>query len=120
MRMELIFVYNAESDPLSVLTDYAHKMLSPSTYRCDLCALTHHNFGERKAWKTFRKETNVQLSFYYVEQFEREFGRITLYPAVFEKRKQTLHPLINAEDLSQIKDVEQLISKLKSYIALNH
>ncbi|NJM95354.1 MAG: GTPase, partial [Acaryochloridaceae cyanobacterium CSU_5_19] len=40
----LIFVYNANSGGINTALDIAHKLLSPSTYRCNLCRLTHDTF----------------------------------------------------------------------------
>ncbi len=37
----LLFVYNADSGLVAGLFDSAHKLLSPSTYQCQLCTLTH-------------------------------------------------------------------------------
>ena len=37
----LILVYNADSGFFNALADSAHKLLSPSTYDCRLCALTY-------------------------------------------------------------------------------
>ncbi len=45
--MDLIFVYNADSGKLNVLFDVGHKIVSPGTYKCDLCTLTHGTFTER-------------------------------------------------------------------------
>ncbi|MGI8952546.1 MAG: hypothetical protein ACR2FN_13295 [Chitinophagaceae bacterium] len=49
----LIFVYNADADLFSTLTDFAHKILSPSTYQCKLCALTYGNISMKQEWKFF-------------------------------------------------------------------
>ena len=44
--MKLIFVYNAGSGKLNALFDMAHKIVSPTTYECSLCALTHDAFQD--------------------------------------------------------------------------
>ncbi len=49
----LIFVYNANSDLFSTVTDFAHKILSPSTYQCQLCALTYGNFSKKAGMEIF-------------------------------------------------------------------
>ena len=49
----LLFVYNADSGLFNTLTDIAHKMLSPKTYTCNLCAITHGLFSEKEEWKEF-------------------------------------------------------------------
>jgi hypothetical protein len=60
---QLIFVYNANSDLFSTITDFAHKILSPSTYDCHLCALTYGNFSEKKEWKAFIENFPVNAIF---------------------------------------------------------
>ncbi|WP_232221892.1 hypothetical protein [Methanococcoides burtonii] len=41
----LIFVYNADSGLINEMKDYVHKIVSPSTYECNLCAITYGNTG---------------------------------------------------------------------------
>ena len=41
-NMELIFIYNAQKGRLNSLIDYIHKTVSPGTYSCNLCAITHN------------------------------------------------------------------------------
>jgi len=38
--MNLIFVYNANGGLVNSWLDTAHKIVSPSTYSCSLCAIT--------------------------------------------------------------------------------
>ena len=117
--MKLVFVYNANTDPVSALTDYAHKVFSPSTYKCDLCALTHHNLGQRSAWKSFKKSTGVEMEFWYIRQFEKEFGISPEYPVVFESRNGELLSVLDKYSLAKFENVQELIEALTSYIALN-
>jgi hypothetical protein len=53
--MNLLFVYNANSGKLNAAFDMAHKAISPSTYKCSLCALTHNPLKEKKEWVDFQK-----------------------------------------------------------------
>lgn len=117
--MKLIFVYNANTDPLSAISDYAHKVFSPSTYKCDLCALTHHNLGQRSSWKTFRENTEANMKFLYIRQFEREFNFSPEYPVILESRKGELIPVLDKYKLAEIESIDELIKALTSYIALN-
>jgi len=117
--MELIFVYNANTDAVSAITDYAHKVFSPSTYRCDLCALTHRNLGQRSAWKEFKRATNATMEFWYIKQFEKEFHMSPEYPIIYERRNGELTPVMGRYKLAEIKHVEELIEVLTLYIALN-
>ena len=77
--MEIIFVYNARSDKINKLIDFAHKIISPSTYSCDLCTLTHTNFGQRKDWKAFLENSSYLLHVYYKDQFEKSLVTLAKY-----------------------------------------
>ncbi len=111
--MDLLFVYNANTDIKSAVFDYAHKVFSPSTYQCELCALTHHNLGERKAWKRFKKRTDVTMEFWYIKQFEGEFNMRFDYPVVLRKREDGLHLFMSKAELQQLESVEELIGVLE-------
>ena len=66
----LLFVYNAKSDIINSTFDFAHKIISPKTYGCNLCKLTHGNFGEKKSWKEFKEQNKNKLEFYHKDEFE--------------------------------------------------
>ena len=46
MVSKLLFVYNVNSGKLNILFGIVHKIISPSTYTCELCSLTHGVFSE--------------------------------------------------------------------------
>ena len=52
--MKLIFVYNADSGPISGLFDIGHKIISPGSYSCGLC------FASSKSLPI--KSSNISLS----------------------------------------------------------
>jgi hypothetical protein len=106
--MDLIFVYNADSGALSALLDVGHKIVSPGTYKCDLCALTHGTFSERKAWKRFRESTSLNLTFLHKDEFEERFEDRFSYPVVL-KQEETLAPFISTAELNAMSNPEELI-----------
>jgi len=114
--MELLFVYNAEKDVLNGLVDYAHKVFIPSTYKCDLCALTYHNMGVRKNWKEFKKKTSANLSFHYIKGFEKEFNESYDYPVVLLRENGENRVVLNNLDLSRFKSAEDLIVQIQEII----
>ena len=57
----LVFVYNADSGLFNAVSDAAHKIFSPRTYQCNLCALTHSAIGMRREWKQFLDSLDVPL-----------------------------------------------------------
>ncbi len=112
--MKLIFVYNANSGKLSAALDIAHKIISPSTYQCNLCSLTHGTFTERDVWKKFREESDTELVFYHKDEFEHEFNKQFTYPMVLKEEKGELTEYISTDKINAISDVEDLIAQLKS------
>ena len=106
--MDLIFIYNADSGKLNALFDAGHKIVSPDTYKCNLCTITHGTFTERKAWKIFRESTSLNLLFLHKDEFERQFENKFSYPIVL-RRENTLEVFISTEELNATSSPEELI-----------
>lgn len=110
---KLLFVYNAKSDILNSAFDFAHKIVSPKTYNCNLCKLTHGNFGEKKEWNEFRESSLHELEFLHIDEFENNHKR-EHYPAVFEVIKEEIKVFLSKEKLNEINSTEELISVLNN------
>ncbi|MBV7269442.1 GTPase [Winogradskyella luteola] len=111
--MKLLFIYNANSGKLNALFDVGHKLFSPSTYPCSLCALTYDTFSENKIWKAFRQESHFDMEFYHKDVFEITFPNVkVLYPIVLKLEQHQLTTVINPDVLNEITNVEELIEKL--------
>ena len=83
--MHLTFVYNADSGLFNLLADVAHKIFSPATYQCHLCAVTYGPFGMHREWQEFVKNLGVPVEFLHRDEFSEKYGqRNTLLPAIFE------------------------------------
>jgi hypothetical protein len=80
----LLFVYRADSGLFNTLGDIGHKLFSPATYPCQLCAITHGVFAERAEWRAFVESLGVPCEFLHRDQFRERFpGDATPLPAVF-------------------------------------
>jgi hypothetical protein len=77
-----------------------------------LCALTHHNFGERNAWKSFKQKTETRLSFHYIKEFEKEFNESYDYPVVLERRNGENKVVLNRKELNEIGTIEDFIVRI--------
>lgn len=82
---KLIFVYNADSGFFNALTDAAHKVLSPDTYACNLCAITYGNVSMKKEWKEYIASLAVPAEFLHKDELHKVYPRLTDIdlPAVF-------------------------------------
>ena len=115
MRANLIFVYNADSGLFNTVIDIAHKILSPETYACDLCALTHDTFKVREDWVKFLKTLNADCAFLHRDEFRALYSQADVaLPAVFKKTSDGLEPWIDAEALRKCASLNDLKHVLAS------
>ncbi len=117
---EVLFIYAAKSGWIHGALDTAHKLLSPSTYKCDLCRLTHGAFGERSEWRRFVEELDVPVRFLHEDDEEvadPEFARVIesaggLPMVIVVQDDGRREPLIRSESLQSINDVAGLIEQI--------
>ncbi len=106
----LVFVYNAESGLFNTLSDVAHKILSPETYACNLCALTHTPFGMRREWKRFLESLDARLEFLHADELRDRYGLTGLaLPAILRQRPDaTLEALVDAVAINSCRTLDEL------------
>ena len=115
--MELLFVYNANSGIGNTVLDVAHKIFSPKTYNCNLCAITFGTFSEDKDWKLFRTTSHVNMIFLHIDEFEKRHPSYKYdYPVVLSKFEDELSPFISAKRIETISSTKALISEIKKLI----
>ena len=106
---ELIFIYNAKSGLVNELIDFAHKIISPETYGCNLFAITYGTFAMEKSWANYIQELPVKSVFTYKDKLiDRKLKKSKL-PAVFIREGENLNELISAYEINNINDLEDLI-----------
>lgn len=114
-KPHLIFVYNADSGIFNTVTDIAHKMFSPETYSCNLCAITYGNFGMRTEWKEYLESLQAEFEFLHRDELAEKFGRTDIsLPAVLLKKENAVEDLIGADEINgctSLDDLKQLITK---------
>ena len=111
----LVFVYNADSGLFNTVGDLAHKVLSPETYHCNLCALTHSTFGMRKSWQQFLNGLETSVEFLHADELQNLYSVKDIpLPAIFQKRGGRLILLIAADPINRcltIDDLKQLVTE---------
>ncbi len=109
----LVFVYNADSGFVSTLLDIGHKIVSPQTYSCNLCAITHSTFSMRDEWKQFVAGLGVSVEFLHRDELAKQYGiRDVALPVVFSKTNGALEAWITREEINRcrsLKELEQLV-----------
>lgn len=106
---KLVFVYNADSGLFNTMSDIAHKIFSPSTYNCQLCALTHSYFSARDDWKAFLNTIDMPLEFLHKDEFLQKYKHQGInFPAIFIEEGSELVLLISADGLNQCNSLDEL------------
>ncbi len=124
MTEQLLFVYNANGDLFSTVTDFAHKIIAPSTYQCRLCALTYDNFSVKQEWKSFIETLPVKAAFLHKDEFEKRYQLKTDLPAVFISKNGALTVMINRQEIDSCQSLKELknsvAQKLEQHVQHHH
>jgi len=110
MKSQLLFVYNADSGLYNTLTDMAHKILSPETYACSLCSITHGVFKERDEWRSFIETLPVACTFLHRDDFHRQYPKMNnlALPVLLLQSDEGLVEILNQESIAACKSVNEL------------
>ena len=111
-NLELIFIYNAKSGVVNELIDFAHKIVSPETYDCNLCAISYGAFSMKKKWSTYIETLPFKSTFTYKDKFFKDGYSNIKFPSVFIRSNEKLDEIISATEINEIKDLDQLIGLL--------
>ena len=109
MTKQLVFVYNADSGMFNTLTDIAHKVFSPQTYECNLCAISHSYLSERGEWKEFIQELGVECEFLHRDEFLKKYtSNEENFPVIFKLADKELKLCLSAEKINACKSMDDL------------
>ena len=109
---ELIFIYNAKSGLVNEFLDFAHKIVSPSTYNCNLCAISYGNFKMKKKWSDYISSLPVRSTFTYKDKVsEYGYNNIEL-PSIIFRNGSKSKVIISSEEINKLKKIDQLINIL--------
>ncbi len=111
-KEKLIFVYNADEGAFNTIMDTAHKIFAPSTYECNLCALTHGVTSMKSEWKSYMSTLNYETRFYHRAGFKTEWPMLDIeLPAVMiQKDSNRPEVLMDAALLNEQKSLAQLMA----------
>ncbi|MFW9874655.1 MAG: hypothetical protein ACFFG0_16230 [Candidatus Thorarchaeota archaeon] len=106
---KLVFVYNADSDVISLFKDFWKKILRSGSYQCRLCGITYGAFSMKKEWKEFIKNLNIDTEFLHKDEFEEKYGlNDSLYPSAYLNQDGKLKLLISQEEMNSVKDLDEI------------
>jgi len=108
----LVFIFNADSGAINSVKDFFHKMVKPSTYECNLCAVTFGNFGMKKEWAEYISdlEDEVNIEFLHRDEFEKYYPEVNdaKYPSTYIEQPYGLELFISQEEMNSVESVEKL------------
>lgn len=113
--MTLLFVYNARSGLVHGMMDAIHKIASPQTYPCSLCAITYGAVSMNRSWKQFLATLPMATEFTYKAEFQARYPDFReALPAIFRIEQETPQIVMSAADIAAQADVNALIATLSS------
>ena len=122
-KTELILVYNADSSFFNIIKDALHKTVSPSTYQCNLCALTYGTIRMKSKWKTFIDKLKVPSKFFHRDEFFKMLKthphnvENTRFPAIYLHKEGKLSLLVTSAEINRCKTLEDLIDLVDKKLA---
>ena len=107
MKKKLLFVYNADAGLFASLTDFAHKIVSPETYSCNLCKITYGNLTMKKEWKDFLDSLEYEKAFLHRDEFLKEYSQFkgAALPCVFVSDEGGMRQIVSADEINALGDV---------------
>lgn len=106
---ELIFVYNAESDIGSLVKDTVHKVVRPSTFPCNLAAVTYGPLGMKKSWKETVENLPISARFLYKDEFKENFDiEDAEFPCAYLNEDGEMKLFMNQGLMNSVDTVEEL------------
>lgn len=114
----LFFVYNANSGLYNSVFDGLHKLFSPQTYECKLCAITHGIVGMSDQWRQFVKTYKHNIQYFHKDEWVKLYPHITEYPsscfpAIFLLSGNEITVLLSAEEINAMQ-IDELIVQLNT------
>lgn len=115
----LILVYNADGGLLRAVGDAVHKLVSPGTYPCSLCALTYGAVSMRREWRRFLRQTGSPVLFLYRDEFRQDLdSRDIPLPAILVGGESTMpEVLVSAAELNALPDLGALVTLVETRLA---
>jgi hypothetical protein len=115
----LVFVYNAEAGIAAGIMDSVHKIVSPGTYPCSLCAVTYGLVGMRRAWRAWLAALPLPAVFHHRPDFRAAWPQAADWPLplVALAGAGELRLLIAADRLAALDTIPALAAAIETALA---
>ena len=108
---QLIFIYNASDDLISISFDFIHKIVSPSTYQCSLCKVTYGNVSMDKKWREYISSYPFNMKFLYKNNYLEHYENLEVdkFPVAYKYDGESYQLFISKEEFDLCDDLDDLI-----------
>lgn len=106
-------VYNADSGLAHAILDSLHKLVSPATYDCRLCAIGHGTFGMKREWAAAVAALPYPVRFLHRDEWRRLHpGCRVQLPAILIDRPGGIEMLLDGPAFRSIDGIPALVAAL--------
>ena len=116
---DILIVYNARSGAFAALADALHKIVSPETYPCSLCAVTYGPVAMRGEWRRFLATLPNAKRFFHTDDLAAAFPGIDVPPPAIltQHGEEAPRELVKAAELDAAADLPELIALVERRLA---
>ena len=118
---KFVIVYNANAGIAAGVMDSVHKIVSPSTYPCQLCAVTYGLTSMRREWRVFLEGLGMETLFHHRPDFRAAYPQAAEWPLplIAVEDAGTLRTLVSAADFGAIADIPSLIAVVRERLMVD-
>lgn len=115
----LVMVYNADAGLVNAALDTLHKTFSPSTYDCNLCAITYGAVSMKAEWRRFIDSLDLPVEFLHRDEFRDDTANpgLSLPAVLIEDDDGQRTVLLAASDINRARSVEDLTTLIENALA---
>ncbi len=112
----LLIVYNADVGLLAAAFDVVHKIVSPRTYPCSLCAVTYGPVAMDRRWRAWLRALDMPVAFFHRQDFHAAYPAMAGEPLPLIARDESgrVEVLLDAAALTRLTTVDALIAALSA------
>ena len=115
----ILFVYNADGTFQAKAKDFVHKIVSSSTYECNLCKITYGNVFINPRWRKFISELPVTFRFLHKDEFEQSYPDYsTRYPVALREHDDQLDVFISVDEMNGFSTLDELMLAVRNSLEI--
>ena len=118
---EIVFVYNADGTISGKAKDLVHRIVRPSTYDCQLCAVTFGFAGLKSKWRDFILSIDATVAFLHRDELGDDHSSIVGHglPGAWQRTGGgAWQVLIDSPTMRSCDSLDELIETMRLRLSL--